>query len=110
MKLLYVLTEAEQSALDAPLPRAAAREGLIVATGPWIKGNGEMPHRVVLRQIELQLIVHTQVVDVEIGYAFFTSGSYFTVQGSMNEAFTLLAAWSCFERRVRRSLNIEGES
>ena len=103
VRSLYALTHGEKLALGS---KNFDGENRIVATGPWIKGSNELPHRIVLREGRDELIVHLQVIDVELGHAFFTHGNYYTCPLSVDKGQPLTAAWTRFEDRVRRGLDI----
>jgi len=78
----------------------------VVATGPWVKGPGELPHRVVLREVRSEFIVHLQVIDTDLGHAFYTHGNYYPCPLATVPAKPLASAWTTFEDRVRRGLDI----
>ena len=97
---LYTLSQSEKCSLQSrPFPD-------IVAKGPWVRGPGELPHRVVLRESHGEFIVHLQVIDTDLGHAFFTHGNYYPCPLATIPGKPLTDAWTTFEDRVRRGLDI----
>ena len=103
VRLLYALTEPETLALSNP--RTYGND--IVAAGPWVRGSCELAHRVVLRVERSTFVVHLQVIDVDLGHAFYTHGNYYPCPLEINHGDSLTDAWTRFEDRVRRSLDME---
>ena len=95
----YVLSAVESRALNHG---DSDPGGTIVAAAPWIKGSGEVPHRIVLRDLGRALVVHSQIVSVEHGYAFFEHGSYY--EKHFDKA--RIRAWTRFEERARNALGL----
>lgn len=84
----------------------------IIATSPWVRGHGELPHRIVLRDDGNTFIIHTQVADMACGQAtkaYFEGGSYFRYGRSRQPARdeALAFAWKRFETRSRVHLGLE---
>jgi hypothetical protein len=84
----------------------------VAAASPWVQGNLELPHRIVLRDTASAWVVHRQIIDTEADTAYFESGNYFPRTAHFDHktgpdvsgAFT--AAWRCFEQRSRRHLGL----
>jgi hypothetical protein len=75
----------------------------IIASSPWVQGNGDMPHRIVMRDLSDDWVVHTQVIDVHNNNVSFMWGSY-TPKRCGDAGFATL--WETFEGRCRRHLGI----
>lgn len=76
------------------LPKSLYRRGnaddSIIASSPLVAGSCECPHRVVLRDIGREYVVHTQVVPADgSGSTFFHGGHYFSKRhdGALRDAF-----------------------
>jgi hypothetical protein len=78
----------------------------VIATSPWVQGDCEMPHRVVLRDTKNAVICHLQVINIPDGLVYFASGFYYLKYANRAPS-PFVAAWAIFERRCRRHLGIE---
>jgi hypothetical protein len=76
----------------------------IVATSPEIQGNMELPHRLVIRDLGDQYVVHMQIY--EKGRTYFHAGIYFPKKDDPSPNASLKKAWACFERRTRVALGV----
>jgi hypothetical protein len=83
----------------------------IIAASPMVQGSCESPHRIVIRDLGDQYVVHTQIVD-GVQKPYFHQGDYFV---KTNDSALiahppgverLCKAWAQFEERVRRSLQM----
>jgi hypothetical protein len=83
----------------------------IIAASPMVQGSCESPHRIVIRDLGDQYVVHTQIVD-GVQKPYFHQGDYFV---KTNDSALiahppgvegLCKAWARFEERVRRSLQM----
>jgi hypothetical protein len=83
----------------------------IIAASPMVQGSCECPHRIVIRDLGNQYVVHTQVFD-GVQKPWFHQGDYFTKTNDSAPiahppgAEGLCKAWGRFEERVRRSLQM----
>jgi hypothetical protein len=83
----------------------------IIAASPMVQGSCESPHRIVIRDLGDQYVVHTQVVD-GTQKPWFHQGDYFVKTNDSAPiahppgAEGLRKAWARFEERVRRSLQM----
>jgi hypothetical protein len=80
----------------------------IIAASPMVQGNCEAPHRIVIRDLGHQYVVHTQIFD-GAQKPYFHQGDYVPkLEGSqaMPPAEALVKAWARFEERVRRTLQL----
>jgi hypothetical protein len=83
----------------------------IIAASPIIpKSEHTLPHRVVIRDLGHEYVVHTQIW--EDGKTYFHQGHYFaksTAPASVAQPdnVALGKAWAAFERRSRRTLGLE---
>ena len=86
-------------------------EHRIIAASPMVQGSSESPHRIVIRDLGDQYVVHTQIVD-GVQKPYFHQGDYFV---KTNDSALiahppgvegLCKAWARFEERVRRSLQM----
>jgi hypothetical protein len=83
----------------------------IIAASPMVQGSCECPHRIVIRDLGTQYVVHTQVFD-GVQKPWFHQGDYFTKTNDSAPiahppgAEGLCKAWARFEERVRRSLQM----
>jgi len=84
----------------------------IIATSPMVQGSGEVPHRIVIRDLGDQYVVHTQIFD-GTQKPYFLAGDYFRkTNDSIAHPPTALTppiealskAWKRFEERVRIAL------
>ena len=82
------------------------RGGTVIASSPWVKGRGEIPHSIVLRDLGATFVVHRQITDAERGYAYFENGNYF----GKSDDDALARAWACFSKRAATNLGIENPS
>ena len=85
----------------------------IIAASRMIQGQGELPHRVVIRDLGDKFVVHTQVFQPGGKGPYFTEGNYFpkerdTRLPNVNPANcgAFKKAWSRFEIRVRHHLGM----
>jgi hypothetical protein len=73
----------------------------IIAHSPIHREKGLLPHRIVIRDLDDQYVVHTQVFEGD--QSFFHQGSYFPkLEGNPDEA--LAKAWERFEERSRHTM------
>ena len=82
----------------------------IIASSPLFKGNCEVPHRIVLRDLGNQYVVHMQCFD-GVQKPYFHQGDYFpktndSAPVAHPPAEALCKAWARFEERARRSLQM----
>jgi hypothetical protein len=83
----------------------------IIAASPMVQGSCECPHRIVIRDLGTQYVVHMQIFDGE-QKPWFHQGDYFTKTNDSAPiahppgAEGLCRAWARFEERVRRSLQM----
>lgn len=82
----------------------------IIATSPMIFDDGP-PHRIVIRDLGNEFVVHTQIVELEFPRPRYTDGDYYNkaVPGfapTASERTALQKAYCCFDRRARKSLRI----
>lgn len=75
----------------------------ILAAGPWIRGECELPHRVVLRETDREYVIHNQYISPE--GIHFSDGNYFPKYLEHNSP--LKDAVSCFAARTCRSVKNE---
>ncbi len=68
--LLYTLSPADWDKLNTQ------GEDTVIAAGPWLRGNITRPHRVVLRFLGDEFIVHDQIIPEDDSAAFFSEGHY----------------------------------
>jgi hypothetical protein len=68
----------------------------IIASSPIVQGDGQMAHRIVIRNVGQKFVVHTQIFDGE--KSFFHHGDYFPTRG---DADALKKARERFEVRAR---------
>ena len=93
--------------MQATFARWAERHASdIIASSPWVQGNCEQPHRIVLRDLGDDWVVHTQGIDVHNRSVYFMWGSYRPKQ-SGDKGVALL--WNNFEERCRKHLGINGD-
>ena len=91
-------------------PELTAVDKTIIASSPLFKGNCEVPHRIVLRDLGNQYVVHVQCFD---GHQkpYFHQSDYFPKTNdaapvAKPPAEVLCKAWARFEERARRSLQM----
>jgi hypothetical protein len=82
----------------------------IIAASPMFQGPAECPHRIVIRDLGDQYVVHTQIFD-GVQKPYFHQGDYFVKTNDSAPvanppAEALCKAWARFEERVRRSLQM----
>ncbi len=82
----------------------------VVAGLPLLQGSCELPHRIVIRDLGDQYVVHTQIF--EGGRSWYHQGDYFTKTNDSGpvvhpqNAEPLKKAWERFEARTRLALNM----
>lgn len=88
----------------------------IIAAAPWVQGEGELPHRVVLRDDGAAYVVHVQTTSKayfgEPKPACFEHGSYFPYHGPHApccppSGVMFRQAWKRFEERSRLHLGLK---
>jgi hypothetical protein len=82
----------------------------IISASPMFQGPAECPHRIVIRDLGNQYVVHTQIFD-GVQKPYFHQGDYFAKTNDSAPvanppAESLCKAWGRFEERVRRSLQM----
>jgi hypothetical protein len=80
-----------------------AYDKTVIAASPGIKGDGEVAHRLVIRDLGDEFVVH-----VEAGRGNYHTGIYFPKKNYCSPHVALEKAWACFGRRTRRALGIPG--
>jgi arylsulfatase A-like enzyme len=75
----------------------------VIAHSPMIEGHGQFPHRIVLRDLGDQFVVHTEVHEPE-KKPWYCQGNY--VQKRPDEHDAIRRAWKHFERRSRHALSL----
>ena len=83
----------------------------VIASSPLIREPGLLPHRIVIRELGDQYVVHTQVIEPG-KKPWYHQGDYFPKQSAAPTAGTsdtqsLRKAWVRFEARCRRLLAME---
>lgn len=87
----------------------------VIASSPIIQGPGEQPHRIVLRDLGGEFVVHLQVIPVtpspfRIQSPHYLYGQYVRYGGIVRYAETreevLPRAWALFEAKCRNYLGI----
>jgi hypothetical protein len=96
---IHVLTHEEEKALKDGF------SGFVIAAGPWVKGLGETPHRIVLRVVREEYVVHEQVISSSYDNVYYQTGNYYRIA----EEGSLALAWCKFENRVRIKLDLAGQ-
>jgi hypothetical protein len=91
--------------------KAIAVDKSIIAASPMVQGSCESPHRIVIRDLGDQYVVHTQIHD-GVQKPYFHQGDYFVKTNDSAPvanppAEALCKAWARFEERTRRSLSME---
>jgi hypothetical protein len=86
-------------------------EGDIIASCPIVHEPELLPHRIEIRDLGGQYVVHTQVLEPG-KKPWYHQGDYFpkgtgAPSAHESDAESLRKAWTRFEERVRRSLNVE---
>jgi hypothetical protein len=87
------------------------QEPSIVAASPVVQESGLLPHRIVIRDLGDQYVVHTEVREPD-KEPWYHQGDYFPKQNDAptakeSDAVALSKAWARFEERARRSLRME---
>lgn len=93
---LHCLVEADEIRI------AESDDGTIIASSPWVRGEGEVPHRVVLRLMNGSYAVHCQAISGDVPYYYW--GSYLPTS---NEKDFIGEAWAIFDSRSRSHLDIK---
>ena len=89
-----------------------AHDPTIIASSPMVQGLCECPHRIVIRDLGDQYVVHMQIFD-GVQKPYFYQGDYFVkTNDSAPVAYPpsaegLCKAWARFEERTRRTLQME---
>jgi hypothetical protein len=83
----------------------------IIAASPIIREPGLLPRRIVIRDLGNQYVVHMQVLEPGTK-PWYHQGDYFRKGNDVSaahesDAEALRKAWSRFEERARRSLNMD---
>ena len=83
----------------------------IIAASPMVQGSCECPHRIVIRDLGDQYVVHMQIFD-GAQKPYFHQGDYFVKTNDSAPiahppAEALCKAWARFEERTRRTLQME---
>jgi len=92
-----------------PCSEMTAIDKSIIAASPMVQGPAECPHRIVIRDLGDQYVVHTQVFD-GVQKPWFHQGDYFVKTNDSAPiahppgAEALCKAWARFDERVRRAL------
>jgi hypothetical protein len=86
-------------------------EPRIVAASPLVHESGTLPHRIVIRDLGDQHVVHTQVFETG-KEPWYHQGDYFPKQcdaptAGESDAEALRKAWARFEERARHSLRMK---
>ena len=86
-------------------------ESRIVAASPVVHEPGLLPHRIVIRDLGDELVVHTEVLEPG-KKPWYHQGDYFPKRNGAgtakeSDATALHKAWARFEERVRRSLRFD---
>jgi hypothetical protein len=76
----------------------------IIASSPWVQGNGDLPHRIVMRDLGAVWVVHTQCINVVGGSVSYCWGHYEPKSGDPR-GFAML--WATFEERCRTHLGLK---
>ena len=82
----------------------------IIAASPMFQGAAECPHRIVIRDLGDQYVVHTQIFD-GVQKPYFHQGDYFVKKNDSAPvghppADALCKAWARFEERTRRTMQM----
>jgi hypothetical protein len=77
----------------------------VVASSPWVQGDCEMPHRIVLRETSVDWICHEQVINIHDQIVYFSSGGYYP-KSVINPEGVFTMAWLLFEGRCHRHLGL----
>ena len=82
----------------------------VIAASPMVQGSCEVPHRIVIRELGNQYVVHMQIFD-GVQAPYFYAGDYFVKTNDSAPiahppAEALCKAWARFDERVRRTLQM----
>ncbi len=82
----------------------------IIAASPMVQGHMEVPHRIVIRDLDNQYVVHAQIFDGK-QKPYFYSGNYFPKTNDSAPIAhppceALAKAWTCFVERACRTLQV----
>jgi hypothetical protein len=82
----------------------------VIAHSPMVQGFGELPHRIVIRDLGNALVVHMEVNEPDKN-PWYTHGDYCTKSNKLgspreSEDEAMSRAWPIFEERSRRTLNL----
>lgn len=94
MTTRYTLLPAEATIL------ARFDQSDVIATGPWARGYGSVPHRAVIRDLGDELVVHDQIIG-DSGKVYYHEGDYFFKE-SLESGTFLENILVTFDRRIRR--------
>jgi hypothetical protein len=82
----------------------------IIASSPLVKEHATVLHRIVIRDLGDEFVVHMQCFPEDGGKPYFHQGNYFqystTERGHDSRAVALKKAYTCADRRARRTLHI----
>ena len=86
-------------------------EAAIIAASPVVHEQGVLPHRIVVRDLGDQHVVHTQVLEPG-KHPWYHQGDYFpkrseATTATESDADALRKAWARFEERARHSLRMD---
>jgi hypothetical protein len=79
------------------------KDGIIAASPMVPRTSCTLAHRIVLRDLDDQYVVHMQIFE-DNGIGYFHQGNY--VPKKDNPAEALATAWGHFDRRTRSALNM----
>jgi hypothetical protein len=82
----------------------------VIAASPMVRGGSEVPHRIAIRDLGDQYVVHTQIFD-GVRKPYFQQGDDFpktndSAPVAHPPAEALCKAWARFEERARRTLQM----
>jgi hypothetical protein len=82
----------------------------VIAASPMVRGGSEVPHRIAIRDLGDQYVVHTQIFD-GVRKPYFHQGDYFpktndSAPVAHPPAEALCKAWARFEERARRTMQL----
>ena len=83
----------------------------LIAASPTVHELGILPYRIVIRDLGDQLVVHTEVLELD-KKPWYHQGDYFpkrtdATTAESSDAMALRKVWARFEERVRRSLHMD---
>jgi hypothetical protein len=86
-------------------------ETSIVASSPVVQETGLLPHRIVIRDLDDQYVVHTEVFEPKTK-PWYHQGDYIPKLSDVptakeSDAQAMRKAWARFEERARRSLRMD---